>query len=561
MSDRVAALMQALQTAQTDEARQWIAMQFNLDSLSSEVREAVWVAAIPQWFDKMLLDSLLEQPLSEADFNTLTSLSYIEPFPLDGFFDVHESTRNLLLAKIFQYDLQRYRKLNRRAAKYCEQQNQEELRWRVATLYHQVLADLDGIADEFSNQAKEWWNNFQLNKLEALIYLMWEEVHAHRVNQNIVARTNFLQSVLDDFYGRLLSAKRYLSQAQHFYQLVGDDAGKTNCIQRLGDVHLKSSDFVAARTQYQQALPLFQQIENKLGEANCIRGLGDVYLRLSDYEAAQTQYQQALLLFQQIENKLGEANCIQGLGDVYLKLSDYEAARTQYQQALLLFQQIGDKLGEANCIKNLGQVLAEQKQIDEAIQTLQQAAALYRTIGLKVNEAGCFDRIANIYHNQKRYEDSLTAYQHAIDIAPDGGYWYHNRARTYIAMEKYDLALQDIERAEKTGTYLEYLQAFRGEIALAQHQPQTAVELLQHATQQRPKDGSFQRSLALALLANGNAEAFATMETGLKLTYAKKDVENLLEELDKLVRIYGERADFAQMRELVTNYLNQNFQS
>ncbi|MEZ5671705.1 MAG: hypothetical protein R3E08_04685 [Thiotrichaceae bacterium] len=106
-------------------------------------------------------------------------------------------------------------------------------------------------------------------------------------------------------------------------------------------------------------------------------------------------------------------------------------------------------------------------------------------------------------------------------------------------MENTDLALQDIERAEKTGTYLEYLQAFKGEIALWQHQPQTAVTLLQQATQQRPSDGSFQRILALALLANGNAEAFATMETGLKLTYRKKDVEGTLEKLGKLVRIYG----------------------
>jgi len=50
------------------------------------------------------------------------------------------------------------------------------------------------------------------------------------------------------------------------------------------------------------------------------------------------------------------------------------------------------------------------------------------------------------------------------------------------------------------------------------------------------------------------------METGLKLTYRKKDIERTLEELDKLERIYGERAEFSQMREVLTNYLNQHFQ-
>jgi hypothetical protein len=261
--------------------------------------------------------------------------------------------------------------------------------------------------------------------------------------------------------------------------------------------------------------------------------------------------------------KLGEANCMRSLGDVHLSLSDYEAARMQYQQALPLYQQIGQKLGEANCIYSLGQVLAEQENIEEAIHTLQHAAELYHAIGLIVAEARCFDRIANTYYNQKCYEDALLAYQQVIDIYPNGAWWYTDRARIYIDTDKYELAIQDIEKAAQINPINPnepYILLRRGVIALWQHQPQTAVDLLQSATQQRPKDGGFQRILALALLANGNAEALATMETGLKLTYRKKDIERTLEELDKLERIYGERAEFSQMREVLTNYLNQHFQ-
>jgi len=703
-----------LQAATSEEEKSWMLMEFSLNQLSPTVREAVWAAAIPHQFDEKFLRTLLENNLTAEDWKTLLSQSYLEHL-WNGGYAVHESTRKLLLAKLFQDDPQRYRELNRRAANYCEQQNQEELRWRVATLYHQALADLDGIADEFDSQVKAWWRGFQRDKIEALIRPMLEEVTAHRVNGKIIERTYYWQGVLDDFCGRPSSAKNYFKQAiQLFqqlatqvseawsifrlgdgvcyygkgfggetvsgetisgetvvrlgdgvcyygkgfggetvsgetisgetvggkavsgetvggkanyirslgdvhlslsgyeaartayqqalplYQQIGDKLGEANCIKSLGDVHLGLSDYEAARTAYQQALPLFQQIGSKRDEANCIKSLGDVYLNLSDYEAARTAYQQALPLYQQIGDKrseanciksLGnihlhlsdyesawtayqqalplyqqigskrdEANCIKGLGDVHLGLSDYEAALTAHQQALPLFQQTGDKLGEANCIYGLGQILAEQEDIELAIQTFQQAAELYHAIDLVVQEAGCFDTIANVYRNQKRYEESLVAYQQVIAIAPEGGYWYHNRARTYIAMRKYALALQDIEQAERTGIYLEYLQKRRGEIALWQHQPQIAVDLLQSATQQRPKDGDFQRPLALALLANGNAEAFATMETGLKLTYRKKDIEGTLEDLDKLVRIYGERAEFAQMREVLTNYLNQNFQ-
>jgi tetratricopeptide (TPR) repeat protein len=578
--------------------------------------------------------------LTEEEFKTLLSQSYIEHL-WDGGYAVHESTRKLLLAELYQTDEPRYRRLNYRAAhwsQYCGRQNQQELRWRVATLYHQVLAGSYGSEYDFESQAVDWWNNaMQLDKLEALIRLLLEEVHAHRVNEQITALTFYWQGILDDFYGRPSEAEAHLTQAyglfqdewhevwciyrlggvhlglsefkaarKHYqralprfqqigeklgeancikklgdvhlrlsdyeaartqyqlalplFQQIGEKIGEANCIYRLGDVHLNLADYEAARMQYQLALPLFQQIGEKLGEANCIACLGDVHLRLSDYEAARTQYQLALPLFQQIGDKIGEANCIQGLGDVHLSLSDYEAARTQYQLTLSLFQQIGSKLGEANCIRRLGQILAEQEQIDEAIQMLQQAAALYLSIGLKVDEVGCIDRIANIYHDQKRYEDALATYQQAIDICPNGVWWYINRALTYIDTDKYDLATQDIEKATQLNPNEPYILLHRGVIALWQHQPQTAVDLLQSATQQRPKGGCLQRTLALTLLANGNAEAFATMEIGLKLTYNKKDIGRTLEKLDKLVRIYGERAEFAQMRDVLINYLNQKFQ-
>ena len=549
-----------LQAATSQEEKSWMLMEFSFNQLSPTMREAVWAAAIPHQFDEKFLRTLLENNLTAEDWKTLLSQSYLEHL-WNGGYAVHESTRKLLLAKLFQDDPQRYRELNRRAANYCEQQNQEELRWRVATLYHQALANLEGIAFKINNQASDWHNDrFQLDKVEALIRPLLEEVKAQRVSDAVTAQVFLFQGVLDDFYGRPFKVKEYLTQATQLFQQLQDEPNEAESIFRLGVVHLNLAEYKAAWAQVQQALFLFQQIGDKRGEANCIISLGDVYLMLSDYETALTQYQQALPLFQQMGDKRGEANCIISLGDVYLMLSDYEAARTQYQQVLPLFQQIGDKRTEAYCVRQLAQVLAEQGQIEEAIHTLQHAAELYHTIGSVVNEAGCFKRIANIYHDQKRYEDALLAYQQAIDIYPNSAWWYTDRAQIYIDTDKYKLAIQDVEKITELNPNDPYILLHRGVIALWQHQPQIAVDLLQSATQQRPKDGGFQRILALALLANGNSEAFATMETGLKLTYRKKDIERTLEELDKLVRIYGERAEFTQMREVLTNYLNQHFQ-
>jgi len=365
-------LLARLQAATSEEEKGWMLMEFSLNQLPPTVREAVWAAAIPHQFDRELLGTLLTghpKPsrdfkqakkkskkhfygLSDDEFNLLLQQSYLEHL-WDGGYAVHESTRKLLLAKLYQDDPQRYYELNRRAANYCEQQNQEELRWRVATLYHQVLANLDGVTDKFNSQTVDWWNNFQWNKLEALIFPLLEEVKAQRLKMQITARIYFWQGVLDTFYSHPFLAKEYLKQALLLYQQVGDNLGKINCIKSLGDLHLSLSEFEAASEAYQQALPLYQQIGSKLGTANCIRGLGDVSLSLSEFETARGSYQQALPLYKQIGAKLGEANCIRRLGDIHLSLSEFKAAHEAYQQALLLYQQIGDKTDKINDISNL----------------------------------------------------------------------------------------------------------------------------------------------------------------------------------------------------------------
>ena len=56
-------LLAALQAADSDEAREWIVIQFSLAGLESPVREAVWIVAIPHWFDQHSLAALLDKPL------------------------------------------------------------------------------------------------------------------------------------------------------------------------------------------------------------------------------------------------------------------------------------------------------------------------------------------------------------------------------------------------------------------------------------------------------------------------------------------------------------------
>ena len=108
-------ILKQLQNAKTAKEKEWLVVQFSLSGLSPLLQNAVWVAAVPHWFDVDFLNALLETPLDESDFQTLTRLSFIEIFPDRGY-NVHELTRNILLEKLWTEKPDRHREISRLAA-------------------------------------------------------------------------------------------------------------------------------------------------------------------------------------------------------------------------------------------------------------------------------------------------------------------------------------------------------------------------------------------------------------------------------------------------------------
>jgi len=405
-------ILQQIQAAQTQKEREWILMQFSLDGLTPELREAVWAAAIPHWFDKAFLDALLQKSVSNQDFETLKDLSYVEKFErglisegykLENGWNVHERTRNLLLEKLWQNQPERYRELNRRAAEYCAKQDQKNTIWRIEYLYHALLAENDGAADEFSSQGIDWHNSFEYEKIGALVRPVLDEIKAGRLKGTAAAWAYYRQARLDITYNRYFDAKRHLETA--ITQDTDESDIKANCIQALGDVHRMLDEYDAARVRYEEALPIYRQIGARLGEANCIQALGDVHRMLAEYDAARVRYEEALPIYRQIGDRLGEANCMKALGDVHRMLAEYDAARVRYEEALPIYRQIGARYSEATCIRAFGLLYKKTNQPDKAIETLKDAAHRYRNIGVKVWEENCFQIIAEIENLNQDSQD------------------------------------------------------------------------------------------------------------------------------------------------------------
>jgi tetratricopeptide (TPR) repeat protein len=413
-------LLARLQAAQSDEEREWLVLELSLSNLPAPVREAVWAAAIPHWFDAAYLAALLADPdlTSLTPFGgleALTSLSFVEPLPGRGY-NVHERTQTLLRDRLWQTDRERYRDLSHRAANYCADQDQDDTGWRAETIFHLLVAEPDAGATALQNTGWEWQNppNFAYDQVESLARLARRHVDGNRLNDRGRGWTLFWEAHIDRIYYRNLLAKEKLLQIdvkpERDHRLAADT------IQALGDVHQMLSEYEAARGRYEEALPIYQTIGDRLGEANTIQALGDVHQMLDEYEAARGRYEEALPIYQTIGARLGEANTIKALGDVHQRLSEYEAARGRYEEALSVFRIIGSQLGEMICWRGLADLERIDKKWEEADQKYQQALAFYRESGMVNNEGFILQRLGLLEQERGHLPAARTYYEAALEL-------------------------------------------------------------------------------------------------------------------------------------------------
>ncbi|MGZ8182833.1 MAG: tetratricopeptide repeat protein [Methylobacter sp.] len=411
MNDKYQDFLNKLQNASESE-RDWLVMEFSLQNLSEVLRQAVWAAAIPHWFDHAYLNAVLGFPLKNEDFNALTELSFVEIFPERGF-NVHERSRNQLLDYLWKNNKARYKKLSKQAAAYCKKQDQTTIAWRVETLYHGLLANHATAKESFIEQGLNWLNGFQYDNLEHLTQVVLAAVNSGKLSGEVATWAAFLQAQIDILYSRYSSARNFLQLA---LKQKSNKLFVSYCIKSLGEIHRLLAEYDPARHCYQQALSIFRQIKSRSGEAECIRALASIHRTLSEYSLARDCYQQALAIFQQEKASWGEANCIQGLGEMHSFLGKYSQAQECFQQALIINRKIGNFLGEASCIQYLGDVSRNLAEYSQAQDYYQQALMIYQRIKDLLGEANCIQGLGEVSKNLAEYDQAQDYYQQALTI-------------------------------------------------------------------------------------------------------------------------------------------------
>jgi tetratricopeptide (TPR) repeat protein len=424
MSESVShqALLEQLQACSSQDERERLLMRFTLERLPEYMRDAVQAAAVPRFFDQAFLNALLDQPLDEAQFAELTSLSYIEPYPGEGRFNVHERSRKLLQEKLWQEDEALYLEISRRALAHCVKQDQNDTTWRIETVYHQLIAEPEEGAAALNNTCVAWYNPpyFAYDKAESLLRSIREHVKTNRLPEKTAHYFWLNQARVDIRYARFHEAKEVLqnhilAEEDDFYLMVEK-------LKALGDAHRYLSEPSEAQLYYAKVLLLCRNIDDRSNEAECLLRLGEVHLRRSEYQEASQHYAAGLEQYGKIGDRLGEAECLKSLGHVRFHRAEYQEARLLYNEARMLYCEMGARMGEADCLRVLGDLHRHLSELPEARQHVEEALQLYRDIHARLGEANSIQHLGHIHYAfsefheaRKRYEEALILYQEMKD--------------------------------------------------------------------------------------------------------------------------------------------------
>jgi tetratricopeptide (TPR) repeat protein len=324
-------LLRKLQNAESESAREWIALSFNLDTQAEIIREALSAASIPHWFNLSMLNSLVDSKLTEESFQELTNLPYVEEFPGYGW-NIHEKTRLLLITDLISKDKNKFKIYSRKAASWCRKFYSAKMEWRAEACYLSLLSEERSSLETFIQTAANWLNQGQFTLVEALTRNILDAADNQWLSEKPAAWAWYFYGRVSSIFGKHSEANKHFARA---LSLSGNDKIlKARATEHIGSMYIALSRLEKAEEYSNKALSLHRDLKSVSGEANCLLDLAMISAHSARYAEAKKLFLTAQKKYRDVKNHNGEANCKSGLADLLRILGEPELARTYCEQAL-----------------------------------------------------------------------------------------------------------------------------------------------------------------------------------------------------------------------------------
>jgi len=312
--------------------RDWISLNFVLGQLAPKIREAVFAAAVPHWFDFELLSTLVSQTntLTKKDFKRLISLSFVERFPDRGY-NIHESTRSLILKRLSTHVPELLRQYSREAAKYFHSARKLGDSWLIEEVYHLTVTGDASFLDVL-DYGQTFQMKYKHGETETLCRTILECRQFIKLPKEILAACYSLIGTSYDHFGKTSSAKDAIRSALNLK--VDNDAFNADCWADLAGIEYTLDERLLALRHYSKALAFYDQEGDDYFVADCLLHMAGILWLEKKQEKAISNANRALKRFSTVKAVDGVARCYNFLGMVALERGRFKLAGDRYNTAL-----------------------------------------------------------------------------------------------------------------------------------------------------------------------------------------------------------------------------------
>ncbi|MEP6635076.1 MAG: CHAT domain-containing protein [Acidobacteriota bacterium] len=294
--------------------------------------------------------------------------------------------------------------------------------------------------------------------------------------------------------GNFNPALEYLQKALALARESQDKSAMAAVLYEIGAIHSSRGAFDLALETLQNSLSLGREAGNKNISSLALNNIAITYARLGQYDQALDSFQESLRIQEEVGNKSNVAAMLGNIGNVYRHQGNYGLALETYQKSLRLCEESGSKDCVALTLNNIGNVYYFQNDYDLALEFYSKSLALKVELGVKQRIAVSLGNVGNIKRDQGNYGQALDYYKKSLAIyeeikaTPDMPDVLKNVGNTYLLQGDYKQALDYSQRgltlAESVGEQVGIIASLNqiALVRLAQKDYGKALESAERAT-------------------------------------------------------------------------------
>lgn len=213
------------------------------------------------------------------------------------------------------------------------------------------------------------------------------------------------------FVGSNDSANLCYLQALETYTQIGDEKGKSACLNNLGLIAQETGKYDAAIKYYERSIEMDTKLDDQIGIAQSKENIANIYIYRGDVKSALKLTNECIQIYTEQKYKPGLLASYSNRGAEYAYLKNFDNSIRDFTETLNLAVELKDKYQEIMANSNLGFVYWQMKKPDRAMKSLEYALEMSDESDDAFNIDKTLSTIAEIYTSQKEYAKSIEILQ------------------------------------------------------------------------------------------------------------------------------------------------------